>query len=73
MTKKLVGPGPNGVLTEPAWLSDYPGRCGIGGRRMDPEFKYRAFISYSHSDERWARWLHKAFETYSVPKRLIGT
>jgi len=40
---------------------------------MDPEFKYRAFISYSHSDERWARWLHKAFETYSVPKRLIGT
>ena len=40
---------------------------------MDPEFKYRAFISYSHSDERWAKWLHKALETYSVPKRLIGT
>jgi hypothetical protein len=40
---------------------------------MDPEFKYRAFISYSHSDERWAKWLHKALETYSVPKRLVGT
>jgi len=28
---------------------------------MDPQqqFKYRAFISYSHSDEEWAKWLHK--------------
>ena len=40
---------------------------------MDPEFKYRAFISYSHTDEHWAKWLHKSLETYSVPKRLIGT
>ena len=40
---------------------------------MDSEFKYRAFISYSHSDERWAKWLHKSLETYSVPKHLIGT
>ena len=36
------------------------------------EFKYFAFISYSHADERWSRWLHKALETYRVPKRLIG-
>lgn len=40
---------------------------------MDPEFKYRAFISYSHSDERWAGWLHRSLETYRVPKRLVGT
>jgi tetratricopeptide (TPR) repeat protein len=40
---------------------------------MDSEFKYRAFISYSHSDERWAKWLHKSLETYSVPKHLVGT
>ena len=34
--------------------------------------KYRAFISYSHRDEAWATWLHKALETYRVPKRLVG-
>ena len=26
---------------------------------MNNPFKYRAFISYSHSDEKWARWLHR--------------
>ena len=31
---------------------------------------YRAFISYSHRDEAWASWLHKALESYRVPKRL---
>ncbi len=36
-------------------------------------FKYRAFISYSHQDEAWAQWLHKALETYRVPSRLVGT
>jgi tetratricopeptide (TPR) repeat protein len=36
------------------------------------EFKYRAFISYSHADEEWAKWLHKSLETYKVPKRLVG-
>jgi hypothetical protein len=40
---------------------------------MDSEFKYRAFIGYSRSDERWAKWLHKSRETYAVPKHLIGT
>src|SRR5512143_1072028 len=35
-------------------------------------FKYRAFISYSHSDEEWAKWLHRALETYRVPKHLVG-
>ena len=38
-----------------------------------PTWKYRAFISYSHADEEWARWLHKSLETYKVPKRLVGT
>ena len=36
------------------------------------QFKYRAFISYSHADEKWARWLHRSLETYGIPKRLIG-
>jgi hypothetical protein len=35
--------------------------------------RYRAFISYSHADERWAGWLHRAIETYRVPRRLRGT
>jgi tetratricopeptide (TPR) repeat protein len=39
---------------------------------MTEEYKYRAFISYSHRDERWASWLHKSLETYRVPKRLVG-
>jgi tetratricopeptide (TPR) repeat protein len=39
---------------------------------LSAEFKYRAFISYSHKDEKWASWLHKALETYTVPKHLVG-
>ena len=35
-------------------------------------YKYRAFISYSHADEAWAKWLHKSLETYRMPKRLVG-
>jgi len=37
-----------------------------------PDFRYRAFISYSHQDKSWAAWLHKALETYAIPKRLVG-
>jgi tetratricopeptide (TPR) repeat protein len=33
-------------------------------------FRYSAFISYSHRDERWARWLQTALETYRVPSHL---
>ncbi|MET0984085.1 MAG: toll/interleukin-1 receptor domain-containing protein [Steroidobacteraceae bacterium] len=36
------------------------------------EFRYQAFLSYSHRDERWAAWLHRALETYAIPKQLIG-
>ncbi|HJU77912.1 MAG TPA: toll/interleukin-1 receptor domain-containing protein, partial [Sphingomicrobium sp.] len=35
-------------------------------------WKYPAFISYSHRDERWASWLHKEIERYRVPKPLVG-
>jgi WD40 repeat protein len=34
--------------------------------------QYWAFISYSHQDEEWASWLHKAIETYSEHKKLVG-
>jgi len=33
---------------------------------------YKAFISYSHRDEAWARWLQHSLEKYRVPKRLVG-
>lgn len=36
------------------------------------DYKYWAFISYSHADEEWAQWLHKSLETYKVPKKLVG-
>jgi hypothetical protein len=35
-------------------------------------FKYWAFISYSHADEEWAKWLHKSVETYRVPRKIVG-
>ena len=34
--------------------------------------KYWAFLSYSHTDRQWGDWLHKALETYRIPRRLIG-
>ena len=34
--------------------------------------KYRAFISYSHRDSKWASWLHSSLEKYRPPKGLIG-
>lgn len=34
--------------------------------------RYRAFLSYSHSDRQWGDWLHRALETYRVPAKLVG-
>ncbi len=39
---------------------------------MEDGQRYWAFISYSHSDEKWASWLHRALEAYRVPSRLVG-
>lgn len=39
---------------------------------LDPEYKYWAFISYSHRDKKWGDWLHKGIETYRVPAELVG-
>ena len=39
---------------------------------MQAEKKYWAFISYSHKDVKWARWLHSMLERYRIPKRLVG-
>ena len=34
--------------------------------------RYKAFISYSHDDDKWANWLHRALESYRPPKHLVG-
>ncbi len=44
----------------------------VSGRSTLPDLKYRAFISYSHTDSSIVRWLHRAMEAYRVPKRLVG-
>jgi len=36
-------------------------------------FRYKAYISYSHKDDTWARWLHRSIEAYRVPKSLVGS
>ena len=35
-------------------------------------FRYRAFLSYSHSDTRWAKWLQGRLESFQIDKDLIG-
>jgi len=36
------------------------------------EFPYRAFISYSHADTKWANWLHGRLESFRIDRDLIG-
>jgi TIR domain len=42
----------------------------VGG--AGPDFHYWAFISYSQRDVKWALWLHKALETYRIPRAFVG-
>src|SRR3984957_7930843 len=35
-------------------------------------YKYKAFLSYSHRDKVWGDWIHKALESYRIPRRLVG-
>ena len=35
-------------------------------------YKYKAFISYSHKDDRWGRWLHRRLENYPLPRNIVG-
>lgn len=34
--------------------------------------KYRAFISYSHANASWAKYLHRALEGFRIDKDLVG-
>ena len=53
-----------------------PGLFGLGrdvNFPLNNKYKFKAYISYSHRDERWAKWLHRALESYRVPRKLVGT
>lgn len=39
---------------------------------MEMNKEYYAFISYSHKDEEWAKWLQHEFEHYHLPTTLNG-
>lgn len=39
---------------------------------MNDNKKYKAYISYSHRDEKWGIWLHRALESYRLPRKLVG-
>lgn len=39
---------------------------------MADNFKYTAFISYSHADKAAVEKLHRALERYNIPKTLVG-
>ncbi len=41
-------------------------------RGREDERRYRVFLSYSHADTAWARWLMERLEGYRVPGRLHG-
>jgi hypothetical protein len=41
-------------------------------RRRAAAYRYRAFLSYSHGDTAWAKWLHRALEGYRIDKDLVG-
>jgi tetratricopeptide (TPR) repeat protein len=40
--------------------------------KSSSDYRYWAFISYSSKDKRWARWLHRAIETYGIPAQFIS-
>src|SRR5262249_13458040 len=42
----------------------------VGAGRSN--YRFRAFLSYSHRDKPHARWLHRALETYRLPRQLVG-
>lgn len=36
------------------------------------EFRYKAFLCYSHADKAWADWLHRELERYRIPRHLVS-
>jgi WD40 repeat protein len=70
-------------MTGPEWASHALGAVSKAMRRffsragprespLPPGLGFWAFISYSHADEVWAKWLHEALERYRLPEKLVG-
>ena len=38
----------------------------------DTQFKYRAFLSYSHADAAMAQRVHRRLESFHIDKELVG-
>ena len=38
----------------------------------DEQFAYRAFLSYTHADRRWAEWLHRRLENFKLDSSLAS-
>ena len=45
-------------------------QAGVTGNMSS--FRYKAFISYNHADEAWAKWFHRQLERYRIPGKLVG-
>ena len=41
--------------------------------QLMPDFRFRAFISYSHADEQTAKWLHQRLENYRLPRQFVAS
>ncbi|WP_324806166.1 toll/interleukin-1 receptor domain-containing protein [Sphingomonas sp. LY29] len=59
-------------MTELTQIGRRPRARGSRSRRHSPQQRYMAFLSYSHSDEETAGWLHDRLERFRVPPRLVG-
>ena len=46
-----------------------PRPADVGAARPS---RYRAFLSYSHADEKTARWIQAKIESFRVPSALVG-
>jgi hypothetical protein len=44
---------------------------GSHGDEPTAAIRYRAFLSYSHRDIAWGKWLHGALEGYRIDKDLV--
>jgi len=69
-------PKPGDIAPQQVSRSDSPDRGNVplgGDIAAEPAaIRYRAFMSYSHRDTAWAKWLHKALEDYRIDKDLVG-